>query len=127
MKYLRYALLAIVLLFCVTIALANRAPVTLALWPDTVTSFLGFGYSVTLPLFIIVGLAGGLGLVLGLVWEWLRERSVRVEAKQNRRELDRIRADQGTPATTTGSAVATTKPGNGSRDQVLAILDEKDA
>ena len=29
MKYLRYALLAIVLLFCVTIALANRAPVTL--------------------------------------------------------------------------------------------------
>ncbi|MBN8290678.1 LapA family protein [Rhodobacter sp. NTK016B] len=128
MKYLRYAFLAIVLLFCVTIALANREPVTLALWPDTVTAFLGFGYSITLPLFIIVGLAAGLGLVLGLIWEWLRERSVRVEAKQNRRELDRLRADQGTPATvTTGSAVATTKPGNGSRDQVLAILDDKDA
>ena len=51
MKYIRYALLALVLLLCVTLALANRAPVTLALWPDTVTAFLGFGYSVTLPLF----------------------------------------------------------------------------
>ena len=126
MKYLRYALLALVLLLCVTVALANREPVTLALWPDTVSAFLGFGYALTLPLFAIVGLAAGLGLVLGLVWEWLRERSVRVEAKQNRRELDRIRADQ--PAAAAPAAPTTQAARNAAaREQVLAILESKDS
>jgi Protein of unknown function (DUF1049). len=119
MKYLRYALLALVLVLCVTVALANREPVTLALWPDTVTAFVGFGYALTLPLFAIVGLAAGLGLVLGLVWEWLRERGQRVEAKRNRRELDRMRADTNTaPVASAGN----TAP----RDRVLAILDDKE-
>ncbi|GAB1380933.1 lipopolysaccharide assembly protein LapA domain-containing protein [Pararhodobacter aggregans] len=120
MKYLRYALLAVVLVLCVTVALANREPVTLALWPDTVTAFLGFGYAVTLPLFAIVGLAAGLGLLLGLVWEWLRERGQRVEAKKNRRELDRLRAD--TNPAPAPAAANTAAP----RDRVLAILDDKE-
>ena len=118
MKYLRYVLLADVLVLCVTVALANREPVTLALWPDTVTAFVGFGYALTLPLFAIVGLAAGLGLVFGLVWEWLRERGQRVEARRNRRELDRMRADTSNPPATA--------PANASRDRVLAILDERE-
>ncbi|MCA2009930.1 LapA family protein [Cereibacter sphaeroides] len=127
MKYLRYALLAVVLMLCVTVALANREPVTLALWPDTVTAFLGFGYALTLPLFVIIGLAVGFGLVLGLVWEWLRERSIRVEAKQNRRELDRIRADQPSTAAPTPTAPATQAGRNAAaREQVLAILESKE-
>ncbi|MCC0075798.1 MAG: LapA family protein [Rhodobacter sp.] len=117
MKYIRYALLALVLVLCVTVALANRAPVTLALWPDTVSAFLGFGYSVTLPLFVIVGGAAGLGLVFGLVWEWLREHGQRKEAAQNRRELERMRSGSG------GSSAAT-EARSQPRDQVLAILDE---
>lgn len=116
MKYIRYALLALVLVLCVTLALANRAPVTLALWPDTMSAFVGFGYSVTLPLFVVIGGAAGLGLVFGLVWEWLREHAQRKEAAQTRRELDRVRAGQGT------SAGTETRPRP--RDQVLAILDE---
>ena len=120
MKYLRYAFLALVLALCVTVALANRDPVTLALWPDTVTAFVGFGYSLTLPLFVIVGLAVGLGLVLGLIWEWLRERGQRVEGKKAQKELARVTAGSApaTPANTTNTAP---------RDQVLAILDDKDA
>ena len=90
MKYIRYALLALVLVLCVTVALANRAPVTLALWPDTVSAFLGFGYSVTLPLFVIVGGAAGLGLVFGLVWEWLREHKHRRTASVKAREVSRL-------------------------------------
>ncbi|WP_417587831.1 LapA family protein [Pararhodobacter oceanensis] len=108
-----------VLLLCVTLALANRAPVTLALWPDTVSAFLGFGYSLTLPLFVIVGGAAGIGLVLGLVWEWLRERGNRTEAAKLRRENSQLRAEAPrAPAADT----ARTKP----RDQVLAILDDSD-
>ncbi|GAB4268838.1 MAG: LapA family protein [Pararhodobacter sp.] len=118
MKYLRYALLAVAFLLCVTVALANRAPVTLALWPDTVTAFLGFGYAVTLPLFAIVGGAVGLGLVFGLVWEWLREHAQRAEAAKMRRELEQMRRAH--PET---AARGATQP---PRDKVLAILDEAD-
>lgn len=119
MKALRYALLALVLALCVTVALANRAPVTVALWPDTVSAFVGFGLSLTLPLFALIGGAVGLGLVLGLVWEWLRERGLRVEGARARRDLERLRAGQTTAAP--GGA------GQPPRDQVLAILDGKDS
>lgn len=119
MKFVRYALLALVLALCVTVAMANRDPVTLALWPDTMTAFLGFGYALTLPLFVMVGGAVGLGLVLGLVWEWLRERGQRAEGAKARRELDRVRSGQAPAQPAVG-------PANAPRDQVLAILNDRD-
>lgn len=118
MKYIRYILLAVIMVLAVTIAFANRETVSLALWPEGVTSFLGFGYTMAAPLFLIVGGAFGLGLVLGLAWEWLRERSQRVEARQNRRELDRLRAEHGVQPKPETS--------NPAREQVMAILDEAD-
>jgi len=118
MKTLRYIVLGVVLFFCVTVALANRAPVTLALWPDTMSAFLGFGYSITLPLFAIVSGALGLGLVMGLMWEWVRERSIRSDASKARKELDKMRATGAVPATAP-------KPANAQREQVLAILDDR--
>jgi len=117
MTYLRYALLAIVLVLAVTVALANRAPVTLALWPDSVTSVLGFGYAVTLPLFVVVVGALGLGLLLGLIWEWLRERGIRAEAARTRRELEQLRARDGV------AAAASPAPTAAPRDDILALVD----
>lgn len=116
MKYIRYAFLAVVLLLCVMLALANRGPVTLALWPDTMSAFLGFGYSVSLPLFVIVGAAIGAGLVLGLIWQWLREHAQRAEAAQLRREVQQLRT--GAPAQQ-NPVQSPARP----KDQVLAILD----
>jgi len=116
MKYVRYAFLAVVLVLCVMLALANRNPVTLALWPETVSAFLGFGYSITLPLFVIVGGAAGFGLVCGLIWEWLREHGQRAEAASLRREVAQLR----TAVAPAPAPTAASKP----RDKVLAILDE---
>jgi uncharacterized integral membrane protein len=116
MTYLRYAFLAVVLLLAVTVALANRAPVTLALWPDSVTAILGFGLAVTLPLFVVVGGALGLGLLLGLFWEWLRERSVRVEAARLRREMASLRGSDA-PRSPTAAAAGTPA------DEILALVD----
>lgn len=118
MRYLRYAFLAVVLVIALTLALANRGLVTLSLWPDTVSAIVGGGYSVTLPLFLVVGGAVGLGLVLGLVWEWLRERGYRSEAARSRRELEQLRAAQG--STSTNAPVSARPRG----DDVLAILEE---
>jgi hypothetical protein len=82
------------------------------------SAFLGFGYSITLPLFAIVSGALGLGLVMGLMWEWVRERSIRSDASKARKELDKMRA--------TGAVSAPApKPANAQREQVLAILDDR--
>lgn len=113
MRYLRYGLLAVVLLLAVTVALANREPVTLALWPASVSAILGFGYGVTMPLFVAVVGALGLGLVLGLAWEWLRERGIRAEAARTRRELEVLRGRDSVPAAPAA------------QDEILALVERK--
>ncbi|MGG7643393.1 LapA family protein [Rhodovulum sp. YNF3179] len=92
MRYLRLAFLAVVGILLLTVALANRHPVTLRLLPEEMAAFLPFGTSVTMPLFLVV-LGGVLaGLVIGFVWEWFREHKHRSEAARERRharELER--------------------------------------
>lgn len=119
MKTLRYAVLAILLAAAILVAFANRAPVTLALWPDWISAFVGFGMGVTLPLFVVISGAVGLGLVFGLIWEWLRERGYRAEAAALRREVERLRGQLPQSA----SAQARPTPS----DEVIAILDERPA
>lgn len=93
MAYLRYAIAALVAVLFVTIALANRSMVEVKLLPDTLAALLGANFGMTLPLFLILGLAIGAGLLLGFVWEWLREYSIRAEAARLRRERDAMRSE----------------------------------
>jgi uncharacterized integral membrane protein len=106
MIYLRFIWLGLVAAALLTVALANRGPVTVSLWPDTVTAFVGWGFAVTLPLFVWLLAALVVGLVLGLVWEWLRERDIRAEAARARR------------------GVVAPPPAAQAQDDVLAILDQ---
>ena len=87
LRYLCIGLLALVLL---TVALANRAPVTLRLLPDGVGEFLGLGGAVELPLFLVI--FGGIvaGLLIGFVWEWFREAKYRSNATSKTREVTRL-------------------------------------
>ena len=117
MRYIRYAILAAIALVLIVVALANRASVTLNSLPDGMAQIPGMGaldYSVQVPLFVVI--FGGVlaGLLLGFVWEWIREHKHRAEAarkqaevKKLERELRRTKAqrDQG-------------------KDEVLALLDE---
>ena len=90
MRYIRYGFLAALAIVLVTMALANRAVVTLHLLPAEVSGFLGFSWTITLPLFIVI--FGGIiaGILIGFVWEWLREHRQRAEAAAARRERDRL-------------------------------------
>lgn len=114
MSYLRYALVGILLALAVMVALANVGPVTVALLPDTLAEVVGHDPTVTLPLFVVLGAAIGLGLVLGLVWEWWRERTIRREAARARRELEAM--EQG----------GRTSRARGPRDEILEIVDGSD-
>ncbi|WP_425038276.1 lipopolysaccharide assembly protein LapA domain-containing protein [Primorskyibacter sp. S187A] len=117
MRYIKYAFLASVAIVLVTLALANRNTVTLNSLPDGLAGVPGLGpfaVAVELPLFLVI--LGGVvaGLLIGFVWEWIREAKHRTEAarktaevKSMERELRRLK-----------------RKNSEGQDEVLAILDE---
>ena len=85
MRYLRYLVLAVLGIVLVTVALANRDPLTLKLLPTEMSGLLGFSWQITLPTFLVLLAAVVFGVVLGFVWEWVREHKHRAEAVKERR------------------------------------------
>lgn len=116
--YLRYGFLAILAAIFVIVALANRTLTTVKLLPDTLASLLGFNIGFTLPLFMVLGLAIVLGLMMGFIWEWLREHSYRAEAARAQREATALRAKLAEAASAPASATK-------SKDDVLALVDAR--
>ncbi len=114
MRYIRYAFLAALGIILISISLANRGFVPLKLMPDTLAELLGFNMSISLPLFVVVLGSIVAGLVIGFLWEWMREYKHRREATEKAREVRRLerRVDR----------LKTEK--HQGKDEVLAILDE---
>ena len=113
LRTLRLIFLAVLGIALLAVASANRATVTLRLLPAEMDSFLGIGWSVDVPLFLVIfaGIVAGLGI--GFVWEWFREAKHRAAATQHRREagqlkreVSRLRAEKAEP-----------------QDEVLALLE----
>jgi fructose-specific phosphotransferase system IIC component len=111
MRYIRYGLLIALGAALVTVALANRDIVTLRLLPPDLALLLGFDQAVHLPLFAVI--FGGIvaGVLIGFVWEWLREHKHRVVAAEKSREAARLAQEV--------ARVAPPPP----KDEVLALLD----
>jgi uncharacterized integral membrane protein len=93
MRYIRYGFLLALGLILVTLAFANREPVTLRLLPDDLERFWSWGRVVTLPLFLVIFGAIIAGVALGFVWEWMREYRIRADAGRVRREKDALRRE----------------------------------
>jgi uncharacterized integral membrane protein len=116
MRYVKYAILAILAILLVSISLANRNMVELRLIPEGLADLPGISVidvGVTLPLFVIV--LGGVvtGIVIGFLWEWLREHKHRRTANVKSREVRRLETE-----------VVKLKKDAGKSDDVLAILDK---
>lgn len=90
MRTIRYAFLAAIAIVLITLALANRDTVTLNLLPQDLAAFVGIGYSVTLPLFVVIFGAIIAGLLIGFFWEWMREGKHRAAARDNKLAKDRL-------------------------------------
>ncbi|MCM2561482.1 lipopolysaccharide assembly protein LapA domain-containing protein [Lutimaribacter sp. EGI FJ00015] len=117
MRYIRYAILAVIAAVLIVLALANRTMVTLTTLPEGLARVPGMAileHSVEVPLFIV--LFGGVlaGLLLGFVWEWVREHKQRADAARKQAEIKKLerelrrsqaKADEG-------------------KDEVLAMLDK---
>ena len=116
-RSLRYLFLAALGLVLLTVALANRAPVTLKALPEDLAAFTGFAWQIELPLFIVI--FGGIiaGLLIGFVWEWFREMKHRSTASRKTREVARLERE-----------LAVMKDSQSvPKDDILALLDKPKA
>ncbi|UWQ17628.1 LapA family protein [Jannaschia sp. M317] len=111
MSFIRYLFLGLLAFVLIVLALANRSVVTLRLLPEDLGLSLGYGQGVTLPLFVVIFLAIALGLLIGFVWEWLREHKHRAEARTQRAQKERLEKEL-------AKQQAVSEP-----DEVLALLD----
>lgn len=112
-RLLRLLFLGATAVVLITIAMANRAPVTLSLLPEEIAAHLQMNWSLQVPLFAAIFAGVLLGLMIGFVWEWLREFKIRSTAsKATRRahyleqEVDRLKAAK-----------------QGPKDDILALLE----
>lgn len=115
MRYIRYVSIAIFALALILIALANRGMVEVAILPAELARLAALNPSYTMPLFVVI--FGGLlaGLILGFIWEWIREAGERAAAARQARELERLRAE--VKRLRAGAATP------GTDHEVLAIID----
>ncbi|RID91933.1 LapA family protein [Gemmobacter lutimaris] len=115
MRYLRYLVLLVIGLALLTIAFANRAAVQVSVLPADVAQVAGWNWQAEVPLFVAIFGGVAVGLLIGFVWEWLREHRHRrvastktAEAQRLERELAAMRDAKGQP-----------------QDDVMALLDKK--
>ncbi|SDX23303.1 lipopolysaccharide assembly protein LapA domain-containing protein [Litoreibacter albidus] len=117
MRYVRYVFMAVVGLSLILVALANRGMVTIKLLPEEMAAYLGQPLSYELPLFVVI--FGGiiLGLLIGFVWEWLREHKHRADARLQKREKEKLERE----------VKGLKRKSNEGKDEVLALLDDSPA
>jgi uncharacterized integral membrane protein len=116
MKTIRYSFWAIVGLCLILIGLANRDAVTVRAMPEALGDLIGLTPDMQLPLFVVIFISVGAGLMIGFLWEWVREHRMRADARGKAREVENLRreVDQ-----LRGAAV-----GAKSDDDVLALLEK---
>lgn len=114
MRYIRYAFLAGLGIVLISVSLANRGIVTLQLLPDALAELVGSNWSINLPLFVVI--LGGIvvGLIVGFIWEWLREYKHRRVASVKDREVRKLERE----------VTKLKDEKHQGKDDVLAILDE---
>ena len=114
MRFIRYGVLAVLSVCLIIVALANAQPVRLNLLPDALGQATGYGVSVELPLFVVIFMGILSGLLMGFVWEWLREHKHRAEAARRRGEVRKLEGE-----------LKRIKPVDGEQgDEVLALLEK---
>ncbi|WP_299847980.1 LapA family protein [uncultured Roseovarius sp.] len=93
MRYIRYASIAIFAVALILIALANRGMVTVKVLPNELASLAALNPSYDVPLFIVIFCGILAGLIVGFIWEWIREAKERMAAAKQAREMQQMRAE----------------------------------
>lgn len=113
MRFIRYFFLGAIALILIVVAVANRQPVQLQLLPEDLAAFVPFAGSITVPLFLVIfaGVLGG--LLIGFIWEYLREFKVRNDLSKSTKQVKSLEREVGKLREKTGEG----------QDEILALLD----
>lgn len=114
MKYIKIGFWALVAICLVIVAMANAAPVQLRAMPQWLADLVGMSPDVTLPLYIVIFAGVAAGLLIGFIWEWLREHKHRVTMRKHGREVNRLEHEMRRMH----------KEKHQGQDDVLALLDQ---
>lgn len=117
MRFIRLIFIALLALILVGVALANRDMVALSIFPANFGQFLGGTWTVTVPLFVVIFGVFAIGMLAGLLWEWMREANYRREARLRHAEVSRLESEVDHLRDRHAAP----------RDEVLAILDDPTA
>ncbi len=114
MRVIRVAFFVVLAVVLVLVAAANRGAITVSLMPEALAPFAGGSWALTMPAFVALFLAMVFGVLVGLVWEWLRESGLRAESGRRAQHLAELEREMG----------HLRKAHAAPKDEVLAILDE---
>jgi len=114
MKYIRYSFWAVVAICLIVMGMANRDIVTLRALPEVFATPLGVSPDIELPLFMAIFIGVGLGLLIGFLWEWVREHRVRSESRAKSREVNALQREI--------DGLKTEK--HEGKDEIVALLDK---
>lgn len=113
MRLIRVAFWAVVGVCLVIVGLANRGMVTVRAMPEALGQWLGVSPDLDLPLFVVILLGVAAGLLIGFLWEWMREYRQRAESRDKGREVAALQREVGRLRSV----------GNVGKDDVLALLE----
>ena len=91
LRLFKYLVLLVLATGIVVLSLANRGPMTLQLLPEDLAAFVGYNQTIELPVFAVILAGVAVGLLIGFIWEWMREYRLRAEAARARAEARRLR------------------------------------
>lgn len=112
-RLLRYLILVVLAILLVAAAMANRGLVSVQALPKDVADFAGWNLVAEVPLFLVILVSAAFGIVIGFVWEWLREGKHRKEATTGKRHVNALARE----------VSRLRNEGGGRKDEVLALLD----
>ena len=115
MRYLRYMVLGFIAISLIAVALANRGIVRLTLLPEALGELIGFNLQMQVPLFVVIFLGVTAGLLIGFVWEWLREMKHRSAVRSERMQVVRLEREVSKLKATSADK---------EKDEILTLLDE---
>lgn len=117
MRYIRYAILAVLTVIAVTFALANTQTVEINTLPEGLLQFPGaemFSYKIEVRLFFVFFAFLAAGFFIGDVFEYLREHKDRKAARKQGKHVRRLQRE----------LKKTQTERDKDKDEVLAILDQ---
>lgn len=114
MIYIRYTFWAIVAICLIIVGVANRGIVTVRALPEALATPLGLSPDIELPLFMVIFAGVGIGLLIGFLWEWIREHRIRSDAKAKARQVDALKREV--------DSLRSEK--HEGKDEIVALLDK---